>query len=41
MGPEAGVASLREAWEAAVAGISMADYARERPALAAALETYR
>jgi ribulose-bisphosphate carboxylase large chain len=40
-GPAAGVASLREAWEAAVAGIPMADYARERPALAAALETYR
>lgn len=40
MGPAAGVASLREAWEAVVAGIPMADYARERPALAAALETY-
>ena len=37
-GPAAGVAALREAWEAAVAGISLADYARGRQALAKALE---
>ena len=37
-GAAAGVAALREAWEAAVAGISLADYARNRPALAKALE---
>ena len=37
-GVAAGVAALREAWEAAVAGISLADYARERPDLAKALE---
>lgn len=36
-GPAAGVASLREAWEAAAAGIPLAEHARERPALAAAL----
>lgn len=36
-GAAAGVASLREAWEAAVAGESLADYARTRPALRAAL----
>jgi ribulose-bisphosphate carboxylase large chain len=40
-GPAAGVVSLRDAWEATVAGIPVAEYARERPALAAALETYR
>jgi len=37
-GAAAGVGALREAWEAAVAGISLADYARSRPALAKALE---
>ena len=37
-GPAAGVAGLREAWEAAMAGVALADYARERPALARALE---
>jgi ribulose-bisphosphate carboxylase large chain len=36
-GPAAGVAALREAWEAAVAGIPLADYARDHPALAQAL----
>ena len=36
-GPGAGVAALREAWEAAVAGIDLSDYARERPALAQAI----
>ena len=36
-GPAAGVTSLREAWDAAMAGIALADYARDHPALAAAL----
>ncbi|GGF44883.1 ribulose bisphosphate carboxylaseoxygenase large subunit [Aliidongia dinghuensis] len=36
-GPAAGVASLREAWEAAVEGVPLADYAASHPALAAAL----
>lgn len=40
-GPAAGVAALREAWEAAVEGVPLADYARTRPALARALEAYR
>lgn len=39
-GPAAGMASLREAWEAALAGIPLADYARTHPALAKALEAY-
>ncbi|MGK9168441.1 ribulose-bisphosphate carboxylase large subunit family protein [Inquilinus limosus] len=40
-GPAAGVAALREAWEAAVDGVPLADYARARPALAQALEAYK
>ena len=36
-GPAAGVAALREAWAAAVTGQSLADYAQDHPALAAAL----
>jgi ribulose-bisphosphate carboxylase large chain len=36
-GVAAGVAALREAWDAAVAGIPLADYARDHPALAQAL----
>ncbi|WP_128563219.1 ribulose-bisphosphate carboxylase large subunit family protein [Methylobacterium crusticola] len=39
-GVAAGVASLREAWEAAVQGIDLATYAKDRPALAAALAHY-
>lgn len=39
-GPAAGVAALREAWEAAVGGVPLADHARTRPALAQALEAY-
>jgi ribulose-bisphosphate carboxylase large chain len=39
-GPAAGVAALREAWEAAMAGVDAADYARTRPALAAALGAF-
>ena len=37
-GVAAGVSALREAWEAAVAGISLADHARGHRALARALE---
>jgi ribulose-bisphosphate carboxylase large chain len=37
-GPAAGVSGLREAWEATLAGVSLSDYARDRPALAKALE---
>jgi ribulose-bisphosphate carboxylase large chain len=37
-GPGAGVRALREAWDAAVAGVPLADYAREHQALARALE---
>jgi ribulose-bisphosphate carboxylase large chain len=36
-GPGAGVRALRDAWDAAVAGVPLADYAREHPALARAL----
>jgi ribulose-bisphosphate carboxylase large chain len=39
-GPAAGVASLREAWEAAMAGRTLAEYATTHPALARALEAY-
>lgn len=39
-GPAAGVASLKEAWEAAMARVPLADYARDHSALARALETY-
>ena len=37
-GVAAGVGALREAWEAAMAGVPAADYARTHPALAVALE---
>ncbi|WP_342239736.1 ribulose-bisphosphate carboxylase large subunit family protein [Inquilinus sp. OTU3971] len=40
-GPAAGVAALRDAWEAAVGGVPLAEAARTRPALAQALEAYR
>jgi ribulose-bisphosphate carboxylase large chain len=39
-GIEAGVRSVREAWEAAEGGMSAKDYARNRPALARALEVF-
>ncbi len=39
-GPAAGAASLREAWEAAMAGAPLEDYAKTRPALAAAIGAY-
>ena len=38
MGPAAGVASLQQAWEAAVIGRSLADHSLEHPALARALQ---
>ena len=37
-GPAAGVRGLRDAWEAAVSGVPLADYAHDHPALARALE---
>ena len=40
-GPAAGVAALREAWDAALAGVPAAEAARPRPALAAALGKLR
>lgn len=39
-GPEAGVAALREAWEAAMAGVPAVEAARTRPSLAMALEAF-
>jgi ribulose-bisphosphate carboxylase large chain len=39
-GMAAGVRAFREAWEAAMAGIPVADYARDHPALGAALAAY-
>ena len=35
-----GVASMREAWEAAIAGVAMSDYARAHPALHAAIASF-
>ncbi|WP_439122163.1 ribulose-bisphosphate carboxylase large subunit family protein [Marivita sp.] len=40
-GPAAGVESLRDAWDAAIAGIPADTYAKEHPALAKALGKYR
>ncbi|WP_211167071.1 ribulose-bisphosphate carboxylase large subunit family protein [Aromatoleum evansii] len=39
-GVAAGVASMCEAWEAAVAGVDLAEYAESRPALKRALEQF-
>ncbi len=39
-GPAAGVASLKQAWQAAIDGIPLPDYARNRSELARALEAY-
>ncbi|MGA8041767.1 MAG: ribulose-bisphosphate carboxylase large subunit family protein [Terracidiphilus sp.] len=39
-GPAAGVRSLHQAWEAAAAGVPLADYARSHTELAAALERF-
>jgi ribulose-bisphosphate carboxylase large chain len=40
-GPAGGIRSLREAWQAAVEGISLETYAAAHPALRAAVETFR
>jgi ribulose-bisphosphate carboxylase large chain len=39
-GPEAGLAAIRQAWEGAVDGVPLEEYARERPELAAAIERF-
>ena len=39
-GIAAGVAAMRQAWDAAVAGVPIADHARQHPALAQALATW-
>jgi ribulose-bisphosphate carboxylase large chain len=39
-GVAAGVASMREGWQAAVAGIDLHEYAKRRPALAAAIARF-
>jgi len=39
-GPVAGLTSIKEAWEAAVSGVSLTDYARTHPALQGALDTF-
>jgi ribulose-bisphosphate carboxylase large chain len=39
-GPAAGVRSLRDAWEAAMAGVPLAQAAKDSPALAAAISTF-
>jgi ribulose-bisphosphate carboxylase large chain len=39
-GPAAGVRSLRQAWDAAIAGVALADHARSHPELRAALEGF-
>ena len=38
--PAAGCAAIRQAWEAAVAGVELAAYAREHEALRLALEKF-
>lgn len=40
MGPAAGVTSLRQAWEAAVAGIPLGEFARTHAELRASLDTF-
>lgn len=39
-GPAAGVESLRDAWQAAVEGVALEEFAASRPALAAALQAF-
>ncbi len=39
-GPAAGVRALRDAWDAAIAGVSLGQYAHERPALGEALRAF-
>jgi ribulose-bisphosphate carboxylase large chain len=40
MGPGAGVTAIRQAWEAAVAGIALDAYAREHAELRASLDAF-
>lgn len=40
-GPAEGVRSLRDAWDAAITGVDVHEYARSRPALATALGVYQ
>lgn len=40
MGPAAGAASIRQAWEAIASGVPVADYAADKPELAAALQAF-
>lgn len=39
-GPKAGLAAIRQAWEAAVEGVPLDEYARGRPELAAAIDHF-
>ena len=39
-GPAAGVRAVRQAWDAAVAGIELRDYARDHPELAASIAKF-
>ena len=39
-GAAAGVRAVKQAWEAAVAGIPMADYAKSHPELAASIAKF-
>ncbi len=39
-GPAAGLTAIRQAWEAAVAGVPLEEYARERPELARQIERF-
>ena len=39
-GPAAGVRAVRQAWDATVANVPLALYAREHPELAASIETF-
>jgi ribulose-bisphosphate carboxylase large chain len=39
LGTAAGVMAMREAWEATIAGLSLAEFARTHPSLQRALET--
>ncbi|SHI29114.1 3-oxo-isoapionate-4-phosphate decarboxylase OiaX [Wenxinia saemankumensis] len=40
MGPAAGVRAIRQTWDAAVAGETLEDHARDRPELRASLDTF-
>ncbi len=40
MGPAAGVRAVRQAWEAAVAGVDLDAYAADHPELAASIRAF-